>query len=99
VLTLITALTLLVLLVGAAHTEERRLAAIHGDAFHAYVRRTSRWWPRFSAYRVPATLQLAPRVYFRAFLDAGSFVLLFLLVDLARSLRELGVFPTLFTVP
>lgn len=45
---------------------------------------------------MPATLAVRPGLLWKAFLDAGSFVLLFVLA--AHALRELGVLPTLFTV-
>jgi protein-S-isoprenylcysteine O-methyltransferase Ste14 len=99
-LTAITALVLAVLLAGAARTEERRLAELHGEAFRDYAAATPRWLPReTAAQRIPASLELQLRIFSKSFLDAGSFILLFLLIDTVRSLREAGSWPTMFTLP
>jgi protein-S-isoprenylcysteine O-methyltransferase Ste14 len=98
-LTVITALVLAALLASAARAEERRLGQLYGDEFRHYSRSTPRWWPQWHAQRVPAELSVQPRVFWKSFLDAGSFVLLFLIIDFVRSLREVGVIPTLFVLP
>ena len=98
-LTLLTALVLTVLFARAAREEERVLAALHGAAFRDYARTTPRWWPRFRDYRVPATIDVRPAIFWKAFLDAGSFILLYLVIDTVRSLREAGLWPTFVPLP
>lgn len=98
-LTLVTALVLGALLTTAARREEQRQESLHGAAFSDYARVTPRWWPRWSGYRAAACLELDPRLFWKAFLDAGSFLLLYMLIEAARSLRQAGLLPTLFTLP
>jgi protein-S-isoprenylcysteine O-methyltransferase Ste14 len=81
------------LVLYAAACEEQFLADAFPDEFKAYVAQTpNMWWPRFSAGPMPFTLDVRPPVYFKAFLDAGSFFLLYLLVALAAEYRVLPVF-------
>lgn len=74
----------------AVVAEESLLAARHPAAFAAYAGRTPRFWPRFDLYQVPEALEVRPRVLWKAFVDAGSFLLLLALVVLARQLRAHG---------
>jgi hypothetical protein len=55
--------------------------------------------PDWSAYRVPETLEVRPRVFWKAFLDAGSLLGLYALVRLADQLQRAGITPTWFTLP
>lgn len=99
VLTAVTALLLAGLFARAARAEERLLAVAHPQQFARYAGSTPRWWPRFAHQPLPEAIELRPRVYWKAFLDAGSFVLLYLLIEGARVLREMGVTPTLAPLP
>jgi hypothetical protein len=87
------------LLVRAARTEEALLARMHGAAFAQYARQTPRWWPRWRGYRLPSRLDPDPQIYWKAFRDAAAFILLYLLIDTARTLRETGILPTLLSLP
>jgi len=95
---LLTGATLLLLgtlFTRAAVAEEAFLAQRHGDAFHAYAQATRRFWPRFVRYVAPERLQIQPRVLWKAFVDAGAFVLLYALVVVARQVQALHGLPTL----
>jgi protein-S-isoprenylcysteine O-methyltransferase Ste14 len=84
------AVTLLVtaLVVYAASCEEQFLADAFPEEFKAYVAATPNpWWPRPRAVDPPAQIQVRPAVFWKAFLDAGSFFLLYLLVALAAEYR------------
>lgn len=98
-LTLTSTGMLAALLGAAARREELLLASLHGTAFVKYAAVTPRWWPRWRAWQMPASIELPPSIFWKAFLDGGSFVLLYLLVDAARTLREAGVFPALLALP
>lgn len=98
VLTLLTLGLLLLLLRRAMRAEEVHLARTHGAAYEAYARATPRLWPRPGAWHLPERLELRPRVYCKAFLDGGAFLVLYAAVDTARALREAGVLPTLLTL-
>jgi protein-S-isoprenylcysteine O-methyltransferase Ste14 len=98
-LTLLTAAVLALLLGSAARGEERLLASLHGETFHCYARDTPRWWPRWSAWTIPASLDVRADVLWKAFVDAGAFFLLYALLVLAADLREGGLLPTLLRLP
>jgi protein-S-isoprenylcysteine O-methyltransferase Ste14 len=87
------------LLRSAAVREEAFLASVHGETYRAYAASTPRWWPRLSQYQVPEQVELKPRVLWKAFLDAGSFLALYLLVYLAAHLRVTRFAQLGFTVP
>jgi protein-S-isoprenylcysteine O-methyltransferase Ste14 len=101
----LTALAVIVvwaLVAQAARSEERLLLSLHGTAYADYMARVRRFLPRFAALpeaRPPERLGIQPRVLWKAFLDAGSIVLLLALIIGARLLREAGITPTLLPLP
>lgn len=98
----LTALTLLLLALlfwRAARAEEQLLARLHGIAFSAWCAVTPRFLPRTASATLPASVELPPEIFWKAFRDAGSMLLLYLLIDSARRLRELGLLPTLLHLP
>ncbi len=79
------------LLVYAASCEEQFLADSFPEDFRSYVATTpNMWWPRRRAATTPEHLDVIPAVYWKAFLDAGSFFVLYLMVALAAEYRLLG---------
>jgi protein-S-isoprenylcysteine O-methyltransferase Ste14 len=75
------------LVVYAASCEEQFLADSFPEPFKAYVAATpNMWWPGRAA-TLPNSLDVHPSVFWKAFLDAGSFFLLWLLVALATEFR------------
>jgi hypothetical protein len=99
VLVLVTIAVLAALLIRAARAEDRTLLQRHGRAFTDYASITPAWLPRWRLYRLPDAISVKPTVFRKAFLDAGAFVVLYLLVETARLLRHQGVFPTLVPLP
>lgn len=95
----LTALVLAVLFGGAARREERWLGGHHRDDWSRYAAATRRWWPDFSKWSVPAAATVHPAVLWKAFVDAGAFILLYALLLAAITLREAGVLPTLVHLP
>ncbi len=86
VLTLVTALV-----VYAASCEEQFLADAFPEDFKAYLASTpNMWWPGRRPATTPKHLDVIPEVYWKAFLDAGSFFALYLMVALASEYRLLG---------
>jgi protein-S-isoprenylcysteine O-methyltransferase Ste14 len=76
------------LVIYAASGEEQFLADAFPEEFTAYVAATpNRWWPRLRGISLPEQLDVRPPVFRKAFLDAGSFFLLYLLVALAAEYR------------
>jgi hypothetical protein len=78
------------LVIYAAACEEQFLADAFPDQFRAYLAATPhKWWPG-GAGAAPERLDVRPAVYWKAFLDAGSFFLLWLLVSAAAEFRLAG---------
>jgi hypothetical protein len=50
-------------------------------------RHPNKWWPRAGAQILPDHLDVHPVIFWKAFLDAGSFFLLYLLVALCTAYR------------
>lgn len=98
-LTVATLLLLGALFTRAARAEEAFLAARHGDVFSAYATATRRFWPSFARHTIPERLPIQPRVLWKAFVDAGAFLLLFALVTSARQLQAMHRLPTLLDLP
>jgi protein-S-isoprenylcysteine O-methyltransferase Ste14 len=78
------------LVVYAASCEEQFLADSFPDQFKMYLAATpDMWWPgRRGA--LPEHVDLQPAVYWKSFLDAGSFFLLWALVAVAAEFRLAG---------
>jgi protein-S-isoprenylcysteine O-methyltransferase Ste14 len=76
------------LMVYAASGEEQFLADAFPEEFKAYVAATpNRWWPRLTRAAPPERIDVRPPVFWKSFLDAGSFFLLYVLVTLATAYR------------
>jgi len=81
------------LVIYAASCEEQFLADAFPEEFKSYVAATpNMWWPALRKAPVPAQLDVRPTVFWKAFLDAGSFFVLWLLVALAAGYRAVPSF-------
>jgi len=104
-LTAVTIVLLAWLFWRAAVAEEALLSSLHAAAFAAWKARTPRFLPTGLAASgaaeaaEPAWLQQPPAIFWKAFRDAGSMLLLFALIDIARQLRAQGWLPTLLHLP
>lgn len=83
----------------AARSEDAFLGDAHGPALERYRREVPAFLPRWSALRMPETLEIRPRVLWKAFLDAGSLLGCYALLRLADALQASGVTPTLLILP
>lgn len=82
-----TVLLISALVVYAASCEEQFLADAFPEPFKAYVESTpNMWWPG-RAQPLPSQVDVRPAVFWKAFVDAGSFFLLWLLVSGATEFR------------
>lgn len=76
------------LVIYAASCEEQFLADSFPEEFKAYVAAVPhKWLPRLARAPVPESLDVRPAVYWKAFLDAGSFFVLWVLVAIAAEYR------------
>jgi protein-S-isoprenylcysteine O-methyltransferase Ste14 len=83
----------------AAGREDRFLAGTHADSFADYARRVPAFWPGWSLYDVPESLEVRPRVFWKAFLDAGSLIGLYVVLRVADLLQLAGITPTWIALP
>lgn len=97
-LTLGSLVVLVVVSLRAIRAEERFLLARHDDAFRRYCSEVPRLFPNWQRYAPPPAVEVNVPVYAKAFRDAGSFILIFVLLQLADVLREAGFLPTLLTL-
>lgn len=100
-LTLTIALPLVVgvILFLAARREDATLLAAHGNAWREYADLVPAFLPRGTARHLPESVSVPPRIYRKAFLDAASFLGLWLLVLLLENLRAGGAWPAFFRLP
>ena len=76
------------LVIYAASCEEQFLADAFPDEFKGYLADTpNKWLPKGRRTALPAVLDVRPAVFWKAFLDAGSFFVLWGLVALAAEFR------------
>jgi protein-S-isoprenylcysteine O-methyltransferase Ste14 len=83
---------------AAARAEDRYLRELHGMAHERFEREVHSLLPRWSAYVVPESLGIRPRVLWKAFLDAGSLLGFYALLGFADALQQHGVTPTWLTL-
>lgn len=85
----LTVLVIVAMLIYAAAGEEQFLESTFPEEYRAYVLATpNRFWPRLRARPpLPERIDVRPAVFWKAFLDAGAFILLWVLVELAAQSR------------
>jgi len=100
-LTLTIALPLIVsaIVFTAARREDAAHLAAYGDAWREYRDLVPAFWPDWSHRRTPESVAVPPRIYSKAFLDAASFLSLWLLVLLLEGLRAGGAWQPFFRLP
>ncbi len=83
----------------AGRREDAALLKLHGQAWLAYRDAVPAFWPAWSMCRTPDRVSVPPKIYCKAFLDAASFLALWLSVLLIDNLRTGGTWPALFSLP
>jgi protein-S-isoprenylcysteine O-methyltransferase Ste14 len=98
---LVVALPALVGAIGwsAALREDRVLMQAHHADWRAYRDAVPAFWPAWSKHRMPDLVSVPPGIYRKAFLDAASFLGLWLVVLLLETLRAGGAWPAQFQLP
>jgi len=87
------------LMLRAAAAEDTRLRDAHGDAYARYAARTPAFVPRPGSCDLPEVLEVHPRVFRKAFLDAASLLGVYALIRVLDALQIAGVLPTLLRLP
>jgi protein-S-isoprenylcysteine O-methyltransferase Ste14 len=82
-----------------ARREDATLLAAHGDAWRDYRDSVPAFLPNSLRQCCPEWVSVPPGIYRKAFLDAASFLGLWLIVLLLESLRAGGAWPALFRLP
>lgn len=98
-LTIILPLVIGAIVFTAARREDADLLAAHGGAWREYRDSVPAFWPNWSHRRMPESVAVPPRIYRKAFLDAASFLALWLFVLLLEDLRAGGAWQALFSLP
>jgi len=81
------------LVIYAAACEEQFLADAFPEEFTAYLAATpNKWLPKDRRAALPSVLDVRPAVFWKAFLDAGSFFVLWVLVAVAAEYRIIPTF-------
>jgi protein-S-isoprenylcysteine O-methyltransferase Ste14 len=83
----------------AARREDAALLSSHDVVWRGYRDAVPAFWPALALNDLPDRIEVPPRIYWRAFLDAASFLLLWLCVMLLDGLRAAGVWQGLFPLP
>jgi protein-S-isoprenylcysteine O-methyltransferase Ste14 len=83
----------------SARREDAFLAQAHGRAHAEYCQRVPAFLPAFREYRVPESIEVRPRVFWKAFLDAGSLLSLYVLIRIADLMQVGGITPTWLSLP
>ena len=92
-LCVLVAVLIMALVIYAASCEEQFLADAFPEEFKAYLVATpNKWMPKRGHAQMPMTLDVRPPVFWKAFLDAGSFFVLWVLVALAAEYRIIPTF-------
>ena len=82
----------------AIGVEERVLDARHGAEFQRYRASVPMLVPRTLQNRAPELVQLNVEVYWKAFLDAGSFIALYAAIAALDALRDAHRLPTVLVL-
>lgn len=82
----------------AIRIEEQNLRSRHGAAFRHYCEAVPKLLPRARAVRAPDEVTVNVRIYWKAFLDAGSFMALYAAILSLDALRAARRLPTLFVL-
>jgi len=83
----------------AARREDRALLQAHRADWPEYRDAVPAFWPAWSRHRMPDRVSVPPGIYRKAFLDAASFLALWLAVLLLENLRAGGAWPAYFQLP
>ena len=83
----------------SARREDALLAQAHGKTHAEYGQRLRAFWPDFRAYHVPESIEVRPRVFWKAFLDAASLLGVYTLIRVADLMQMGGITPTWLSLP
>jgi protein-S-isoprenylcysteine O-methyltransferase Ste14 len=83
----------------AARREDAALLSTHDAAWRGYRDSVPAFRPALSMDHLPDVVAVPPRIYWRAFLDAASFLTLWLFVTLLDGLHARGGWPSLGPLP
>lgn len=83
----------------AARAEDRFLALTHGEAFETFRGEVPAFLPRAANRRVPEAIEVRPRIFWKAFLDAGSLLGYYVLLRMADLAQLHGITPTWGALP
>lgn len=98
VILLITLALLVLLQLHAMRIEEQTLRARYGEEFRRYCEEVPLLIPRSLGARTPNDVHINVPVYWKAFLDAGSFIALYAVIAALEGLRAANRLPSWFVL-
>jgi len=79
--------------------EEAWLLDAFGEPYAAYLKRTPRFWPKFSLWRAEETLEVRPSFFLTTLADGLTFLLAIPIFELIERAQDAGWIHTVFTLP
>jgi protein-S-isoprenylcysteine O-methyltransferase Ste14 len=79
--------------------EEEWLTGVFGEPYVAYMARTPRFWPDFSKWKDPETLEIRPAFFVTTLRDGLVFLLAIPLFEALEQAQDVGWVKVLFTLP
>lgn len=79
--------------------EERRLSAQYGIEYKKYMEKVPRFFPKFRQLNEPPIFPVHMKQYRKAFLDAGWFIVVYIILHIIVMLHIRSVLPILFRIP
>jgi protein-S-isoprenylcysteine O-methyltransferase Ste14 len=96
---LIISATSIVYAVGTVRSEEKTLLRNLGEPYAEYCRRTPRFWPRFSSYHTPESLEIRVKGLRLEFLRLLRWIWVPMALGILNYLRVQPWYPALFHLP
>lgn len=78
--------------------EERRLVAVHKDAYRDYQRRVPQLIPNISIFHEPKELTVNPKVFRRGATEAIAMIAIYMGLQIIEGLHNDGMLPVLFRI-
>lgn len=96
---LILIILFIVISIPTIRSEEQSLHVIFGDEYTKYMQRVPRFWPKFSAFWRPDSVQINPAAYAKALKHGVTLMLFFGILQAAEWAHAHHLLPNLFTFP
>jgi len=80
-------------------SEEEKLTGIYGEEYINFMKKTPRFFPKFSSFNEPEIYMIKARRFRLSFSDVIWFFIFFMILQFIEKLHIIGLVPVLFTLP